>query len=152
MIVFTSKYVRCATASTTNQPITSATTTSPPPACITTTTAATTKHSTTIQHPQAPPPPPPPQPTDRPTNKPQPTINPFLPLSLQAQTYAHIRGGKDLIGRARTGMGKTLAFAVPVIEKLLASGTALKPGRRPRVLVMAPTRELAKQVRVEWRR
>ncbi|CAN0094457.1 unnamed protein product, partial [Laminaria digitata] len=65
---------------------------------------------------------------------------------IQAQTYAHIRGGKDLIGRARTGMGKTLAFAVPVIEKLLASGTALKPGRRPRVLVMAPTRELAKQV------
>ena len=64
----------------------------------------------------------------------------------QAQTYAHIRKGKDLIGRARTGMGKTLAFAVPVIEKLLASGAALKRGRAPRVLVMAPTRELAKQV------
>ncbi|CAM9259489.1 unnamed protein product [Ascophyllum nodosum] len=65
---------------------------------------------------------------------------------IQAQTYAHIRKGKDLIGRARTGMGKTLAFAVPVIEKLLASGAALKRGRAPRVLVMAPTRELAKQV------
>lgn len=67
---------------------------------------------------------------------------------LQAQTYAHIRGGKDLIGRARTGMGKTLAFAVPVIEKLLSAGQSQnnKPGRRPRVLVMAPTRELAKQV------
>lgn len=44
-------------------------------------------------------------------------------------------------------MGKTLAFAVPVIEKLLSVGGGLKPGRRPRVLVMAPTRELAKQVR-----
>lgn len=45
-------------------------------------------------------------------------------------------------------MGKTLAFAVPVIEKLLAAGSgSLKPGRKPRVLVMAPTRELAKQVR-----
>ena len=64
----------------------------------------------------------------------------------QAQTYAHIRKGKDLIGRARTGMGKTLAFAIPVIEKLLASGIPSKRGRHPRVLVMAPTRELAKQV------
>lgn len=75
----------------------------------------------------------------------------FLPtiqsIRLEAQTYEHIRRGKDLIGRARTGMGKTLAFAVPVIEKLLADGDAgKKPGRRPRVLVMAPTRELAKQV------
>lgn len=44
-------------------------------------------------------------------------------------------------------MGKTLAFAVPVIEKLLMAGAgSLKPGRKPRVLVMAPTRELAKQV------
>lgn len=43
-------------------------------------------------------------------------------------------------------MGKTLAFAVPVIEKLLSREGPLKPGRRPRVLVMAPTRELAKQV------
>lgn len=73
---------------------------------------------------------------------------PLLSTHLQAQTYEHIRRGKDLIGRARTGMGKTLAFAVPVIEKLLADGAAgNKPGRRPRVLVMAPTRELAKQVR-----
>lgn len=46
-------------------------------------------------------------------------------------------------------MGKTLAFAVPVIEKLLNAGAgSLKPGRKPRVLVMAPTRELAKQVGV----
>lgn len=43
-------------------------------------------------------------------------------------------------------MGKTLAYAIPVIEKLLASGISSKRGRYPRVLVMAPTRELAKQV------
>ncbi|CAM9988704.1 unnamed protein product [Ectocarpus sp. 4 AP-2014] len=48
-------------------------------------------------------------------------------------------------------MGKTLAFAVPVIEKLLMAGAgSLKPGRKPRVLVMAPTRELAKQVAADF--
>lgn len=66
---------------------------------------------------------------------------------MQAQTFEHILNGKDLIGRARTGMGKTLAFALPVIEKLRKVDGAQRPGRYPRVLVMAPTRELAKQVR-----
>ncbi|CAM9298724.1 unnamed protein product [Choristocarpus tenellus] len=69
---------------------------------------------------------------------------------IQALTFEHVMEGKDLIGRARTGMGKTLAFAVPVIEQLLKFKGTLKPGRPPRVLVMAPTRELAKQVATDF--
>jgi len=51
-----------------------------------------------------------------------------------------------MIGRARTGMGKTLAFALPVIETLLAKDAGSRPayGRKPRVICLAPTRELAK--------
>ena len=55
--------------------------------------------------------------------------------------------GRDLIGRARTGSGKTLAFALPVVEKLMARKT--KP-RSPGCIVLAPTRELAKQVEREF--
>jgi len=70
---------------------------------------------------------------------------------IQALTFNPIYDGKDLIGRARTGMGKTLAFAVPVIEKLLLEKPSFQKtagGTRqvPRVIVLAPTRELAKQV------
>lgn len=57
----------------------------------------------------------------------------------------------DLVGRARTGCGKTLAFVLPVVERLLkeqqeGKGTMGKFGRLPSTIVMAPTRELAKQV------
>lgn len=55
--------------------------------------------------------------------------------------------GRDLIGRARTGSGKTLAFALPVVEKLMARTN--KP-RSPGCIVLAPTRELAKQVEREF--
>ncbi len=50
--------------------------------------------------------------------------------------------GCDLIGRAQTGTGKTLAFAIPIAERLLA-----RPGRGIRALVLAPTRELAIQIK-----
>ena len=62
-------------------------------------------------------------------------------------TFDPIYDGKDLIGRALTGMGKTLAFALPTIERVCAarSGRPAR-GRAPAVLAMAPTRELAKQV------
>ncbi|CAN6280726.1 unnamed protein product [Urochloa humidicola] len=59
--------------------------------------------------------------------------------------------GRDLIARAKTGTGKTLAFGIPMIKRLMeedgAQGT--RRGRIPRVLVLAPTRELAKQVEKE---
>ena len=69
-------------------------------------------------------------------------------FDIQAQTLNFCLDGHDLVGRARTGCGKTLAFVLPIIEKL-ASGPdgGKKPfGRSPRVIVLAPTRELAKQV------
>jgi len=55
--------------------------------------------------------------------------------------------GLDVVGRARTGTGKTLAFALPVIERLLTQGE--RRGRNPKCIVLAPTRELAKQVENE---
>ncbi|WP_420596765.1 DEAD/DEAH box helicase [Deinococcus sp.] len=62
---------------------------------------------------------------------------------IQAESLPHTLQGRDLIGRARTGTGKTLAFALPIIQSLEPSR---ERGRTPRALIMAPTRELAKQV------
>lgn len=69
---------------------------------------------------------------------------------IQAMTFDKIMAGKDLMGRARTGMGKTLAFVLPVIELLLRNKPSRARGRAPRVVCMAPTRELAKQVASEF--
>ncbi|XP_020099826.1 DEAD-box ATP-dependent RNA helicase 3, chloroplastic isoform X1 [Ananas comosus] len=59
--------------------------------------------------------------------------------------------GRDLIARAKTGTGKTLAFGIPIIKGLTQEGqqTSRRLGRLPRALVLAPTRELAKQVEKE---
>ncbi|PWZ53621.1 DEAD-box ATP-dependent RNA helicase 3, chloroplastic [Zea mays] len=59
--------------------------------------------------------------------------------------------GRDLIARAKTGTGKTLAFGIPMIKQLIEQddGRITRRGRTPRVLVLAPTRELAKQVEKE---
>ena len=53
--------------------------------------------------------------------------------------------GKDVIAKARTGTGKTLSFALPLVEQMNQKLSAVR-GRAPRILVMAPTRELARQV------
>lgn len=62
--------------------------------------------------------------------------------------------GRDLIARAKTGTGKTLAFGIPIINNILVENegnrTARRSGRAPRALVLAPTRELAKQVEREF--
>ncbi|KAG5457972.1 MAG: P-loop containing nucleoside triphosphate hydrolase protein, partial [Olpidium bornovanus] len=55
---------------------------------------------------------------------------------IQAKTFNPIFDGKDLVGRARTGTGKTLAFALPMIERLLAEGSPKIPRNGPRVLVL----------------
>lgn len=66
---------------------------------------------------------------------------------IQAQTFDNLLAGNDLIGRARTGQGKTLAFVLPIVEQLRAQESQVNVrGRSPRVIVLAPTRELAKQV------
>ncbi|KAK3145600.1 hypothetical protein QOZ80_3BG0255010 [Eleusine coracana subsp. coracana] len=59
--------------------------------------------------------------------------------------------GRDLIARAKTGTGKTLAFGIPMIKQLIEEDDrqSMRRGRTPRVLVLAPTRELAKQVEKE---
>lgn len=61
--------------------------------------------------------------------------------------------GRDIIARAKTGTGKTLAFGIPIIKRLSEDGEERGPRRRsgqlPKVLVLAPTRELAKQVEKE---
>ncbi|XP_059652179.1 DEAD-box ATP-dependent RNA helicase 3, chloroplastic [Cornus florida] len=61
--------------------------------------------------------------------------------------------GKDLIARAKTGTGKTLAFGIPILKRLTEDeekkSSLRRSGRLPRVLVLAPTRELAKQVEKE---
>lgn len=72
-------------------------------------------------------------------------IETFFPI--QAATYDHIFDKKDVIGRARTGQGKTISFALPLCERFLASGKFKgKHGRAPLVLVLLPTRELCIQV------
>jgi ATP-dependent RNA helicase DDX21 len=61
--------------------------------------------------------------------------------------------GRDIIGCAKTGTGKTLAFAIPIIKRLIEGDEQRTSNRRsgflPRSLVLAPTRELAKQVEKE---
>jgi superfamily II DNA/RNA helicase len=67
------------------------------------------------------------------------------PFPIQAATLPDSLAGRDVLGRGRTGSGKTYAFALPVITRLAASGSARRPGR-PRALILAPTRELATQI------
>ena len=62
------------------------------------------------------------------------------PSPIQAAMIPHIMNGRDVLGQAQTGTGKTAAFALPLL-----SGLDLKAGK-PQVLVLAPTRELAIQV------
>src|SRR5438477_348239 len=64
------------------------------------------------------------------------------PTPLQPRAIGIALEGKDLIGCAQTGTGKTAAFAIPIIERLCAS----RPGAGARALVLAPTRELALQI------
>jgi ATP-dependent RNA helicase MSS116 len=64
---------------------------------------------------------------------------------VQAKTFAAALAGKDVLARARTGTGKTLAFLVPVVERILSNPTYL-PGKTISCLVIAPTRELAIQI------
>ncbi|MCL2103231.1 MAG: DEAD/DEAH box helicase [Syntrophorhabdaceae bacterium] len=65
---------------------------------------------------------------------------------IQAKAIPHVLEGRDILGSAQTGTGKTAAFALPILQKLLSVGKPRR-GRRPvRALVLAPTRELALQV------
>ena len=63
------------------------------------------------------------------------------PTEIQGLALPPARQGKDVLGTAATGSGKTVAFLLPVMERLLA-----RPARGTRALVLAPTRELAAQI------
>jgi ATP-dependent RNA helicase RhlE len=66
------------------------------------------------------------------------------PTPIQLEAIPHVLAGKDLLGCAQTGTGKTAAFALPILQRLSRN---LGPKRRgARVLVLVPTRELAVQV------
>ncbi len=67
------------------------------------------------------------------------------PSPVQAETIPHLLDGRDVLGCAQTGTGKTAAFALPILQRLSEDGKRCKPGR-PRALVLTPTRELAVQV------
>lgn len=71
------------------------------------------------------------------------------PFPIQEMTLSVALMGTDLIGQARTGTGKTLAFGIPVLQRSVAPGDpdyAELPQGKPQALVVAPTRELALQV------
>ena len=67
------------------------------------------------------------------------------PTPIQAKAIPHVLAGRDLFGCAQTGTGKTAAFALPLIDRLRETPRKPEP-RRCRVLVLAPTRELAAQI------
>ncbi|OLF17221.1 DEAD/DEAH box helicase [Actinophytocola xanthii] len=67
------------------------------------------------------------------------------PFPIQAATLPDSLAGRDVLGRGRTGSGKTYAFALPVLARLATSTATRRPGR-PRALVLAPTRELVDQI------
>ena len=71
------------------------------------------------------------------------------PFALQAATIPVALEGRHVLGRGRTGSGKTIAFAAPTVERLLrlsSKGVKRAIGRAPRALILAPTRELALQI------
>jgi ATP-dependent RNA helicase DeaD len=65
------------------------------------------------------------------------------PTPIQRETIPPLLEGRDLIGQAATGTGKTAAFALPMLQRIAASG---KDRNQPSALVLVPTRELAMQV------
>ncbi len=67
------------------------------------------------------------------------------PTPIQAMAIPHLLNGRDLLGCAQTGTGKTAAFTLPILDYLARNKRPASRGR-PRVLVLAPTRELAAQI------
>jgi ATP-dependent RNA helicase RhlE len=72
------------------------------------------------------------------------------PTPIQAQAIPYVLAGRDLLGIAQTGTGKTAAFALPILHTLGKSGVTRKP-RSCRALILSPTRELASQIADSFR-
>jgi ATP-dependent RNA helicase RhlE len=73
------------------------------------------------------------------------------PTPIQSQAIPQLLQGRDLLGIAQTGTGKTAAFALPLLQRLDAESSRARP-RRPKALILAPTRELALQIHEELER
>src|SRR3989454_7863197 len=72
------------------------------------------------------------------------------PTPIQASAIPPALAGKDVIGTAQTGTGKTLAFLIPIIEMLRAESSKQESSKNVRALVLLPTRELAMQVHEQY--
>ncbi|MEL6258271.1 MAG: DEAD/DEAH box helicase, partial [Pseudomonadota bacterium] len=72
------------------------------------------------------------------------------PTPIQAQSIPHLLEGRDLLGIAQTGTGKTAAFALPTLDHLVKN-VHPREAKLPRALVLAPTRELAMQITESFR-
>lgn len=72
------------------------------------------------------------------------------PTPIQAQAIPHLLDGRDLLGCAQTGTGKTAAFALPILQKLVEPRKQPAP-KSARALILAPTRELAVQIDESFR-
>ena len=72
------------------------------------------------------------------------------PTPIQAQAIPEVLAGRDVLGIAQTGTGKTAAFALPILHRLAGANGGGR-ARAPRALVLAPTRELAIQIADEFR-
>lgn len=73
------------------------------------------------------------------------------PTQIQAKAIPLVLDGKDVLGIAQTGTGKTAAFGLPVLQRLQYGDDPARPGH-PRVLILAPTRELAAQIDTQLKR
>ena len=76
--------------------------------------------------------------------------NYLKPTPIQAQAIPLLTEGRDLLGIAQTGTGKTAAFALPILHRLSVQRLQRSPGR-PHALILAPTRELALQIDERFR-
>lgn len=68
------------------------------------------------------------------------------PFPIQQDTLPDTLAGRDVLGRGKTGSGKTLAFSIPMVARLAERQASSGNDRKPRGLVLAPTRELATQI------
>ena len=68
---------------------------------------------------------------------------------IQSSTFHHIYQGRNILAQSKTGSGKTIAFALPFLEKKRKEG-GFEEHKNPKILVMSPTRELAKQIEKQY--
>ncbi|HUH53353.1 MAG TPA: DEAD/DEAH box helicase [Microbacteriaceae bacterium] len=68
------------------------------------------------------------------------------PFPIQRDTLKDTLAGHDVLGRGRTGSGKTIAFGIPLVARLAPGASELRVAGKPRAIVLAPTRELVTQI------